>query len=576
MPPRVPHADPGTPDLRGPLRYIWWLARRQPVRILRGSLIGTAWMVGLTVRPWLLSRAVDDGLRRHDDGALLFWVSTVLVAGIALAYLGIMRHRTMTFVREDASARSAEVLLRHLSGVGAVLSRRLQVGDVATVSGYDIARVSMVLTLTGPGVGAVIAYGVVAVALWSVSPLLALCVLLGVPAAALTVGPLLRRLDRTESAYRQQQGELTSQANDIVAGLRILAGVGGRGLFADRYVARSRALVAEGYRVGAVNSWVDALTIAVPGLFLGTVVWLSARLVAAGDITVGQLVAVYGYAAILVVPVWFLLESASDVIRGRVAARRIIALLSIAPDPAGTGAGAPGPARPADLTDPDTGLTVRDGELLGVATASPADALALADRLGRFAPSGVRWGGVRLADVDLAEVRTRILVADPDAYLFAGTLREILRIRPGRSDAHLERALHTASATDVAEALPEGLSSPVAARGRTLSGGQRQRIRLARALLAEPDVLILVDPTSAVDAHTEARIGQRLRSARAGRTTVLLCTSPLLLGAADRVAYLDDGRLAGDGTHAELLATQPGYRALVSREEADDIDAVPL
>jgi ABC-type multidrug transport system fused ATPase/permease subunit len=572
MPPRVPHADPGTPDLRGPLRYIWWLARCQPARILRGGVIGTAWMVGLTVRPWLLSRAVDDGLRRHDDGALLFWVAAVLVAGFALAYLGIMRHRTMTLVREDASARSAEVLLRHLSNVGVALSRRLMAGDVATVSGYDLARVSMVLTLTGPGVGAVVAYGVVAVALWAVSALLAMCVLLGVPAVALTIGPLLRRLDGAESAYRQQQGELTSQAGDIVAGLRILAGVGGRGVFAERYVARSRALLAEGYRVGAVNSWVDALTIAVPGMFLGAVVWLSARLVAAGDITVGQLVAVYGYAAILVVPVWFLLESASDVIRGRVAARRIVALLSIVPDPVGarTG-GVAGPARPADLTDPDSGLTVRDGELLGVVTAAPAEALALADRLGRFVASGVRWGGVRLADVDLAEVRARILVADPDAYLFAGTLREILRIRPGLSDADLDEALHTASAADVVDALPTGLSSPVGARGRTLSGGQRQRVRLARALLAEPDVLVLVDPTSAVDAHTEARIGQRLRAARAGRTTVLLCTSPLLLGAADRVAYLDGGTLVGSGSHAELLATCPGYRALVSRE--DDADA---
>jgi len=231
------------------------------------------------------------------------------------------------------------------------------------------------------------------------------------------------------------------------------------------------------------------------------------------------------------------------------------------------------PARPADLTDPDSGLTVRDGELLGVATASPADALALADRLGRFVPSGVRWGGVRLADVELTRLRARILVADPDAYLFAGTLREILRIRPGLSDTHLAEALYTASATDVVDALPEGLGSPVGARGRTLSGGQRQRVRLARALLAEPEVLILVDPTSAVDAHTEARIGQRLRAARAGRTTVVLCTSPLLLGAADRVAYLDGGTLVGSGTHAELLATWPGYRALVSREEADDADA---
>jgi ABC-type multidrug transport system fused ATPase/permease subunit len=342
-------------------------------------------------------------------------------------------------------------------------------------------------------------------------------------------------------------------------------------------VTRSRALLAEGYRVGAVSSWVDALTIAVPGMFLAAVVWLSARLVAAGEITVGQLVAVYGYTAILVVPVWFLLVSASDVIRGRVAARRIIALLSIVPDPAvaRTG-GAAAPARPADLADPDSGLTVRDGELLGVATASPAEALALADRLGRFVTSEVRWGAVRLADVELTQVRARILVADPDAYLFAGTLREILWIRPGLSDARLDEALHTASAADVVDALPEGLSSPVSARGRSLSGGQRQRVQLARALLAEPDILILVDPTSAVDAHTEARIGHRLRAARAGRTTVLLCTSPLLLGAADRVAYLDGGTLVGYGTHAELLATWPGYRALVSRGETDDTDVATV
>src|SRR3954454_15430172 len=205
MPPRIPHPEPGVPDTRGPLRYIWWLVGSQPWRVLRGSVIGTAWMVGLAVRPYLVARAIDDGLRRHDTGALLWWVAAIVVAGIVLAWLGIMRHRTMTFVREDATARSAEVLLRHLSKVGAVLSRRLIAGDVATVSGYDIARVSMVLTFTGPGAGAVVAYGVVAVALWAVSPLLALCVLLGVPAAALTVGPLLHRLNRTESAYRQQQ-----------------------------------------------------------------------------------------------------------------------------------------------------------------------------------------------------------------------------------------------------------------------------------------------------------------------------------------------------------------------------------
>jgi ABC-type multidrug transport system fused ATPase/permease subunit len=542
------------------LRYIWWLARRQPWRVLRGSAIGTAWMVGLSVRPYLIARAIDDGLRAHDNRALALWVGAILVAGLGLAYLGIMRHRTMTFVREDATARSAEVLLRQVSQVGATLPRRIATGDVATVGGTDIQRVSNVLTMTGPGVGAVIAYGVVAVVLWSVSPLLALCILLGVPAMAVLVGPLLRPLERAESRYRHQQGILTTRAGDIVTGLRVLAGVGGRGLFARRYTARSQDLLAEGYRVGAVKSWIDALTVVIPRLFLAAVVWLAARMAAEGQITIGEMIAVYGYVAILIVPVWFLLEGGYDLIRGRVAARRILAILCLTPDEVGARGTAPAPERPADLYDPASGLTVPDGLMTGVAAEDPADALALADRLGRFAPSDVTWGGAPLAEVALDEVRARILLADHDAYLFAGALREIV----GTGDARA--ALHTASAEDVADALPEGLDTPIGTRARTLSGGERQRVRLARAVLAEPDVLILVDPTSAVDAHTEARIAERLRTRRQGRTTVVIATSPLLLGRTDVVAYLRDGRVVATGTHTELLDRDPGYRALVARD----------
>jgi ABC-type multidrug transport system fused ATPase/permease subunit len=495
-----------------------------------------------------------------------------------------MRHRTMTFVREDASARSAAVLLRQLTRIGAVLPRKLAAGEVATVGGSDIVHTSQVLTMTGPGVGAVIAYVVVAVLLWSVSPTLALCILVGVPAVGLAVGPLLRRLERVESAYRREQGELTTRAGDIVAGLRVLAGVGGRGLFARRYAARSQALLVRGYRVGAVASWVQALTMVIPGLFLAAVAWLAARMAAEGVITVGQLVAAYGYVAVLMVPVWFLLEGTRQTIRGRVSARRIVALLNLTPDPVvgSTGAGStggagsvgsvgaaarPAPDRPADLRDPATGLTVPAGRLVGVAAADPAEAGALADRLARFAPSDVTWGGVPLTAIDLAEVRARVLLADHESYLFAGTLRDVLRAcRPAAADGEIRAALRAASAEDVADALPSGLDSEVGARARTLSGGQRQRVRLARALLAEPEVLILVDPTSAVDAHTEARIADRLRTARSDRTTVLLATSPLLLERADTVAYLRAGRVVATGSHAELLTREPGYRALVARD----------
>ncbi|MEU8157213.1 ABC transporter ATP-binding protein [Micromonospora sp. NPDC048986] len=561
------------------MRYLWWLVRCQPWRVLRGSLIGTAWMIGLSARPYLIARAVDDGLRERDTGALALWVTAIVVAGVALSYLGIMRHRTMTFIREDAKARSAEVLLRHLSRIGAVLPRRVGAGEVSTIGGSDIDWTAQVLTLTGPGVGAVVAYGVIAVVLWSISPMLALCVLVGVPVVGLIVGPLLRRLEQVESVYRRQQGALTARSGDIVAGLRVLAGVGGRDLFARRYAARSQELRAEGYRVGAVNSWIDAATVAIPGLFLAAVVWLTARMAVTGDVTIGELVAVYGYVATLIVPVWFLLEGSYQLIRGRVAARRIADLLNVTPDDVG-GPGRrwpgavpetrrpddrAGPDRPADLHDPVTGLTVRAGQLTGVAADDPAAAVALADRLGRYVASDVTWGAVPLREVALDEVRARILVADHDSYLFAGTLRDILCAGADGDDERIGAAVRAASAQDVVDALPAGLDTPIDARARTLSGGQRQRVRLARALSIEPEVLILVDPTSAVDAHTEARIAERLQAARAGQTTVVIATSPLLLGRADLVALLSAGRITATGSHADLLDDDPAYRHLVAR-----------
>ncbi|MDG4826272.1 ABC transporter ATP-binding protein [Asanoa sp. WMMD1127] len=536
--------------------------------MLRGAVVGTAWMVGLAVRPYLISRAVDDGLRHGDRRALVLWVAAILVCGLALAWLGIMRHRTMTMVREDATARSAEVLLRHLSRTGASLPRRLAAGEVATVGGRDISYVSQVLTFTGPGVGAVIAYAAVAVVLWDAAPPLALTVLLGVPCVVAVISPLLRRLEAVETDYRHKQGALTARSGDIVAGLRVLAGVGGRGLFARRYERRSRELMAEGYRVATVNSWIEALAIAIPALFLALVVWLAARMAAAGTISVGEMVAVYGYVAILAVPCWFLLGSAHDVIRGRVAARRILALLAVGPETAGGPVVHEAPPAPADLHDPDSGLTVPAGRLVAVAADDPGAAAALADRLARFTHSDVTWGGVPIAAVPLADVRRRILVGDHDAFLFAGPLRTTLtRGGPGE----VGPAVHAAAAEDVVESLPEGVDTEVDTQGRTLSGGQRQRVRLARAVHTDPEVLILVDPTSAVDAHTEARIAARLRAARAGRTTVLLATSPLLLGQADEVAFLADGRVAATGAHGDLVKRVPGYRALVARDSDAEV-----
>ncbi|MFI1499074.1 ABC transporter transmembrane domain-containing protein [Streptomyces platensis] len=541
-------------------------------------------MVGLMLPPYVLSRAIDEGLVPGRMPVLLGWVAVLFAVGVANAWLAVMRHRTMTRIRMDATFRTVRVIVAHTLRLGAALPHKVTAGEVVTIGIGDVGVISQTLTMTGPGVGGVLAYGVVAVLLLTVSPLLAGVVLLGVPLLALLVGPLLGRLQGVESRYRERQSGLAARLTDLVGGLRVLGGLGGKDVFADRHRREARELRDEGYRVGAVTSWVQALGVGLPTLFLAAVTWLAARMAAQGAITVGELVAVYGYAAALVVPVSFFIEGGYDLTRGLVAARRVVRFLRLEPDAAdgsgsaagdssGNGAG-DAPEAASVLRDPASGVEVVPGLLTALAAARPGESAAVVDRLGRFADSAATWGAVRLDEIPLPQVRDRILVADNEADLFAGTLREVVGGRRDRTEEAIDRAVRTALAEDIVRGLPDGLDSAVEAQGRNLSGGQRQRLRLVRALLADPEVLLAVEPTSAVDAHTEAGIAARLHRARAGRTTVVTSTSPLLLDRADRVYFLVDGRAAAVGSHRQLLAEQPGYRRLVARgEEEDGTDA---
>jgi ABC-type multidrug transport system fused ATPase/permease subunit len=214
------------------------------------------------------------------------------------------------------------------------------------------------------------------------------------------------------------------------------------------------------------------------------------------------------------------------------------------------------------LCDPGSGVVVTPGRFTALAGARPADAAAIIDRLGRYGPTAATWGG---RPVDTLEVRERILVADNEAFLFTGTLADVVAGRCAPDGEAVGRALTAAAAGDIVDGLSDGTASAVETQGRNLSGGQRQRIRLARALYADPEILLAAGPTSAVDAHTEAAIAERLPAARAGRTTLVATTSPALLERADIVLYLVDGRVVASGTHRDLLDAVPGYGALVTR-----------
>lgn len=497
----APYDDPGTPDLRSPWRYLWWLVLAQRGRVLAGAWWSSLWMCGLILPPYLISRAIEDGLRGGDRGALVWWCAALLATAGSLSLIGIARHRTMTLVRTDAALRTAQVVVRHVTRLGGVVRRKLSTGELTYLQNGDTQRIAHSLTSAGPGVAAVVAYAVTAVLLVRISPLVAAVVLLGVPVLAVVTGPVLRRLHAVEAGYRHSQGELSSRAGDIVGGLRVLSGIGGKPAFEDRFRAMSGEVLRDGYRVSVWLSWVQALTWGLPAVFLAVVTWIVARMAVSGTISIEDMVAVYLYVTTLIVPVSFFIEGADSIPRALVSARRVVDVLRLRPDEERDGAAT---------------LDVKTGSLTVVVSANAT--------LAREAVDGLPG-----------------VVADNDDYLFPGTVREAVSVAV-HSDSELDEALHAAAAVDVVEALPGGLDSHLEPQGRNVSGGQRQRLRLVRALLSEPELLVLVEPTSALDAVTEAAVAQRVRERRSGRTTVVVSSSPLWAGQADQVVHLEENR----------------------------------
>ena len=563
---RLPLPDPGVADHRSAGRFLWWLVVQQRRGMTGAIATGIVAMLAQAVTPAVIGVAIDRGVAARDTRTLVLLCALMFGIGVVGSLSGIMRHRFNVANWLDAAYRTVQLVTRQAVDLGATLPKRVATGEVVAIGNNDLAHLGNAMEITGRAAGAVVSFVVVALLLLHTSPVLGLVVLLGVPLLVLGLTPMLKPLQRRALRHREMMGELSNSASDIVAGLRVLRGIGGERVFHARYSTESQGVREAGVQVGRLQSVLDAAQVGLPGIFVVLVVWLGARFAVQGTITVGELVAFYGYAAFLMLPLRTATEAVNKWIRAFVSAGRVCRVLGLRPELGDPDVPADPPPVGSDLVDVESGLRVRAGRLTALVSERPEETAALADRLGRYLPGDVRWGDVPLERLSRATVRRRIVVSDANSTLFSGDLGEQLDLQHRGDDAVLA-ALHAASAEDVLQALPDGLHTRVAERGRSFSGGQRQRLVLARVLTGAPEVLVLVEPTSAVDAHTEARVADRLRGLRAGRTTVVTTTSPLLLDRADEVAFLDNGHVVAVGTHAELLRDVPAYRYVVAREE---------
>ena len=569
----IPFPDPGRPDTRSPLRFLLWIALRQWRTQLLGLVFGMLWMLAIALVPAAVGRGIDEGIVAGDPAGLARWSLALLGLGAVAAASGAARHYLAVHNWLYASYRSAQITARGIEEAGPALTRTIPSGEVIAVFANDVMRIGGLFDVAGRFTGALVSYLVVGSILLAASPPLGWLVLLGGPVLLALLSFVVRPLQRRQAEQREQTGRLTTLGADTVAGLRVLRGIGGEQTFLNRYADQSQRVRAVGVRVAGVQAALDSAQVLLPGVFVVLVTWVGARFAVDGQISAGQLVAFYGYAAFLTMPLRTVTEFVDRLIRAHIGARKVLRILAVQPDQSpGTPGRVPLPDPSGDLCDPVSGATVRAGRLTALVSARPEDTAAIADRLGRFGPGphDATWGGLPLSELALREVRERVVVSEADPRLFTGTLRDqLLAGRSADSDAPVHEALHVASALDVLDALPEGLDGLVEERGRSYSGGQRQRLALTRALLADPEVLVLVEPTSAVDAHTEARIAARLGGARRGRTTVVTTASPLLLGEADEVLFVEDGVVTAVGAHHDLLTSHPAYREVVIRGEAD-------
>ena len=570
--------------------------RAQWKGITAGVVVGLLWTVGKVATPLLVRTAIDQGIVADDSQALVFWSLAIVLAGVVAAtFTGLRRYLAF---RES---RWAELVLRdrmfaHLQRLHFSFHDENQTGELMSRANTDLAQVQQFVVLVPLTISNAVTVGSVAIILALIDPVLTVLALGGLPFLNWMGKRFSTRLHVPAMAIQRESAELASVVEESVSGIRVVKGFGAERGQSDRLRHEADDVYRESMAAARVRAvYLPAMEL-LPNIGLVAVLGYGGHQVLDGSLSLGSFVAFNVYVVLLIWPLRMLGMIIAQAQRSAASAQRVHEILVTDPDIADRKDAVSLPPRDDShaggevcFEDVDFGygaggmpvlsgfvLRVAPGESVALVGATGSGKSTVAHLLPRFYDvdgGRVRLDGVDVRDVKLVDLRRAIGIVFEETFLFHDTVAANIAFADGAADQEqIERAARLAGAHEFISDLPDGYGTIVGERGFSLSGGQRQRLAIARAILADPRVLILDDATSAVDPTKEHEIRGALGEVMAGRSTIVIAHRPATVALADRVILVDEGQVAADGTHEELLATSARYREVLASSGGPDAD----
>ncbi len=561
-----------------------------------GVAAGFIWTAAKISVPKLTQQGIDHGIINDEPGALVKWAVAILCVGfVSATAMGFRRYQAFgTAWKAETELRQR--LFAHLQRLHFAFHDHAQTGQLMARSATDIQAVNQFLVMIPITISNVITMVAVTTILLLMNWQLAVAALIALPLINVFAKQFSSRVHPASMELQAELADLATVVEETITGIRVVKGFGAESIQYERLVDQSNRVFDRSINLAKIRAVFNPFLDFLPAVGLVAVLWYGGRQVLAGNLTLGELVAFNVYVFMLIPPLRMTGMLIAQAQRAVAAAERIDQILRTAPEivdrphaidlPPGGGdlrfegvtfgyvAGANPVLRNLDLH-------VAPGESVAIVGATGSGKTTVARLIPRFydVESGtVTIDGVDVRDLKVPNLRQSVGIVFEDTFLFSDSIRSNIAFAdPTASQEAVERAAFLSGAHEFISALPEGYDTLIGERGFSLSGGQRQRIALARAILADPRVLILDDATSSVDPTKEHEIREALSEVMRNRTTIVIAHRPATIALADRVVLLDDGHVVAEGTHDNLLETSEAYRQVLARQLADeaDLEATP-